>query len=173
MLKMNRRQILRTALKSGAGATVFMNLGQFRLFAGSESTYSARAVELVQRTNVIDMLAPLWISPSKTRTMLGNPDNFKAGDYAPYKESGISVFHIAIGTGGPDVYLETLKFLSATTLFWLAMTSGSNAWIRRRDWTGSKLPGKWESSWVCKTPNISGTWRMWTTSTGWDSECHS
>src|SRR6267378_6154180 len=44
IVKMNRRQILRTALKSGTGATVFMNFGHFRLFAGSESTYSARAV---------------------------------------------------------------------------------------------------------------------------------
>jgi membrane dipeptidase len=136
MQKLNRRQMLRTAVKSSAAATVFMNLGRFRLFAGNENMYSARAVELVQRTNVIDMLAPLWISPSKMRTMLGNPDNFKAEDYAPYKESGINVFHIAIGTGGPDVYLETLKFLSGYNTF----LARHDHWFERVD-TPSRLDG--------------------------------
>ena len=49
--------------------------------------------------------------------MLGNPENFTAADYAPYKQSGINVFHIAIGTGGPDAYLETLQFLSGYNTF--------------------------------------------------------
>ena len=67
--------------------------GRYLLFAGGPE-YSSRAVELVQRSNVIDMLAPLWISPSKTQKMLGNPENFKAEDFAPYKNSGINVFHM-------------------------------------------------------------------------------
>lgn len=92
------------------GAAMF-NRGRYMLFAG-EREYSGRAVNLVQRSTVIDMLAPLWISPSKTQKMLGNPDNFKDEEFAPYKDSGINVFHIAIGTGGQDAYLETLQFLS-------------------------------------------------------------
>jgi membrane dipeptidase len=63
------------------------------------------------------MLAPLWISPSRTMKMLGNPENFTADDYAPFKQSGINVFHIAIGTGGPEAYLETLQFLSGYNTF--------------------------------------------------------
>ena len=63
------------------------------------------------------MLAPLWISPTRMMKMLGNPENFTAEDYAPYKQSGINVFHIAIGTGGPDAYLETLQFLSGYNTF--------------------------------------------------------
>jgi len=66
--------------------------------------------------------------------MLGNPDNFKAEDYAPYKESGINVFHIAIGTGGPDVYLETLKFLSGYNTF----LARHDHWFERVD-TPSRL----------------------------------
>jgi membrane dipeptidase len=125
---MNRRQLLGTAVKAAAaaaagpmlaraaGATMF-NFGRYRLLSGAGQTYSARAIELVQRSTVIDMLAPLWISPSKTEKFLGNPETFTADDYAPYKQSGINVFHIAIGTGGPDAYLETLQFLSGYNNF--------------------------------------------------------
>src|SRR5215469_15128405 len=107
---MNRREFLRSSAGSAVVSTMMLNRGRYLLFGGGPE-YSSRAVELVQRSTVIDMLAPLWISPSKTQKMLGNPENFKAEDYAPYKNSGINVFHIAIGTGGPDAYLETLQFL--------------------------------------------------------------
>jgi membrane dipeptidase len=127
--------MLEKGLKASAGATVLLNLGRFRLFAG-EKTYSARAVELVQRTTVIDMLAPLWISPTKTRKMLENPENFKAEDYTPYKDSGINVFHIAIGTGGTDAYLETLKFLSGYDSF----LARHDQWFERVD-TPARLDG--------------------------------
>jgi membrane dipeptidase len=132
---MNRRKMLGTAVK-GAAAVMFapvltrasaggtflnrvplFNSGSYSLFANSDQTYSARAIELVQRSTVIDMLAPLWISPSRTMKMLGNPENFTADDYAPFKQSGINVFHIAIGTGGPEAYLETLQFLSGYNTF--------------------------------------------------------
>ncbi len=125
---MNRRNFLGKSVKGAAGAALFnfgpflnhgsfFNKGSYRLFAASKQTYSARAIDLVQRTTVIDMLAPLWISPSRMQKMLGNPDNFTADDYAPFQQSGITVFHIAIGTGGTDAYLETLQFLSGYNNF--------------------------------------------------------
>lgn len=130
---MNRRNALGLMAKGAAAALAapavartalgkaMINRGRYRLFAGAPE-YTGRALDLVQRTTVIDMLAPLWISPSLTMKILGNPENFKAADFAPFKESGISVFHIAIGTGGPDAYLETLQFLS-----------GYNSLIARHD----------------------------------------
>ena len=108
---MNRRKFLKSAASSSAVGVAMIHRGRYALFAGGPE-YSSRAVELVQRSTVIDMLAPLWISPSQTQKMLSNPENFKAEDFAPYKKSSINVFHIAIGTGGPDAYLETLQFLS-------------------------------------------------------------
>lgn len=133
---MNRRRMLKVGVKTGVAAAVYFNFGRYRLFAGTDKTYSARAVELVQRANVIDMLAPLWISPKTTMKMLGNPENFKAEDYAPYKQSGINVFHIAIGTGGPDVYLESLKFLSGYNSF----LARHDQWFERID-TPVRLDG--------------------------------
>jgi membrane dipeptidase len=125
---MNRRNFLEKSVKSAAGAAMlnfgpflngapFFNKGSYRLFANSDQAYSARAIDLVQRSTVIDMLAPLWISPTRMMKMLGNPDNFTADDYAPFKQSGINIFHIAIGTGGPEAYLETLQFLSGYNTF--------------------------------------------------------
>ena len=118
---MNRRQFVKAATANAVVGAAMINRGRYLLFAGLPE-YSRRAVDLVQRSNVIDMLAPLWISPSKTFKVLGNPENFKPEDFAPYKESGINVFHIAIGIGGPDAYLETLQFLS-----------GYNSLIARHD----------------------------------------
>ena len=132
---MNRRSFLKSAGGGVALGAAMVNRGRHLLFAGRPE-YSARAIELVERSTVIDMLAPLWISPGKTMKMLGNPDNFTAADYAPYKDSGINVFHIAIGTGGPDAYLETLKFLSGYDSF----LARHDAWFERVD-TPARLDG--------------------------------
>jgi membrane dipeptidase len=144
---MNRRKLLSAAARgfaAAAAAPVFgrlgaaaamVNRGRYRLF-GPASEYSKRAVDLVQRTTVIDMLAPLWISPSATLKMLGNPENFKDADFAPYRESGINVFHIAIGTGGPDAYLETLQFLSGYN----SLLARHEDWFERVD-TPARLDG--------------------------------
>jgi len=131
----NRRSFLKSAGGGVALGATMVNRGRHLLFAGRPE-YSARAIELVERSTVIDMLAPLWISPGKTMKMLGNPDNFTAADYAPYKDSGINVFHIAIGTGGPDAYLETLKFLSGYDSF----LARHDAWFARVE-TPSRLDG--------------------------------
>ena len=132
---MNRRNFLKSAAGSAAVGAAMVNRGRYPLFAGGPE-YSSRAVELVQRSTVIDMLSPLWISPSQTRKMLGNPENFKAEDYAPYKNSGINVFHIAIGTGGPDAYLETLQFLSGYN----NLLARHDAWFERVE-TAERLDG--------------------------------
>ena len=132
---MNRRNFLKSAAGRAAVGAAMVNRGRYLLFAGGPE-YSSRAVELVQRSTVIDMLAPLWISPGKTRKMLGNPENFKAEDLAPYKNSSINVFHIAIGTGGPDAYLETLQFLSGYN----SLIARHDAWFERVD-TPERLEG--------------------------------
>lgn len=132
---MNRRNFLKSAASRAVVGAAMVHRGRYLLFAGGPE-YSSRAVELVQRSTVIDMLAPLWISPSQTRKMLGNPETFKADDFAPYKNSGINVFHIAIGTGGPDAYLETLQFLSGYN----SLIARHDDWFERVD-TPERLDG--------------------------------
>jgi membrane dipeptidase len=112
---LSRRDLLkRTAVASvGALAAPMINRGRFRLFANSLTTYSARAIELIKQATVIDMLGVFAISPSKTLKWFSNPDNFTSADIQRFKDSGINVFHIAVGTGGREAYLSTLRFISS------------------------------------------------------------
>jgi membrane dipeptidase len=63
------------------------------------------------------MLSPLAISPFQSGKWLSDPSTFTAADFARYKNSSINVFHIAVGVGGPDAYLSTLKFFAAWNSF--------------------------------------------------------
>ncbi len=114
-----RRQAL-TALAS-AGIAAFgaplINRGRYRLFGASQREYSTRAVDLVRRTTVIDMLSPLTLDFPKFGRWMSDPAAFTAADLAPFKTSGINVFHIAVGTGGPNAYVQNLEFFVAWNSF--------------------------------------------------------
>ncbi len=114
-----RREILKLVAGAGMGAlgapvlgAPLINRGRFRLFAASPQEYSARAVELMGRSLVIDMLSPLVISPSKMRAMMSKPEDFGAAEIERFRGSGISVFHVAIGVGGQDAYTNVLRFIA-------------------------------------------------------------
>ena len=111
-----RRQILK-ATATGVALTAvapMLNLGRFRLFA-SAATYSARCVDLVEGSLVIDMLSPLTIN-SETQERWGpGGDGFSDDDRAEFRASGIDVFHTAFGIGGKtphDVYDNTLAYVA-------------------------------------------------------------
>ena len=112
--RITRRQLL----KSAAGASFsliappMINRGRFRMFGPSSKEYSARSVDLVKRSTVIDMLSPFTLDFPKGNKWFARPETFTAADLEPFKESGINVFHIGVGMGGPDAYLEVLKFFA-------------------------------------------------------------
>ena len=85
------------------------SFGSFEAFAAAPSRYSARAMKLVERSLVIDMLAVIVIDfrpEAYARTLT-------AEEEAMFRTSGITGFHNSIGTGGPQVVEETLMFLAA------------------------------------------------------------
>ncbi len=104
----------RRLLKGTAGAVALgvglpmLNLASFRVFAGA-AAYSMRAVDLVARSLVIDMLAPLKIDFSPEA--YSNP--LTEAQVAEFRSCGITGLHNSIGTGGPGVVEETLSFLAA------------------------------------------------------------
>ena len=106
---MTRREFLRASARVMAVAPM-VNRGRYRLFAQSARTYSARAIELVRRATVIDMLSPFSIG---SRPWLRNPASFTTADLQRFRDSGINVFHIATGVGGLDPYLNVLQFIAA------------------------------------------------------------
>jgi membrane dipeptidase len=103
-----RRRLLKGAAAAGL-AFPMLNFASFRVFADSETAYSARAVGLVERALVIDMLGVLKIDfePTAYSTPLSE------ADAAAFRASGITGFHNSIGTGGPAAVEETLSFLAA------------------------------------------------------------
>src|SRR6267154_2792113 len=112
MRRTSRREAVKSIAAAGAGilAAPFLNKGRYLLFAGSPAEYSSRAIELVGRTTVIDMLSPFAISPSRTMQLFGHPETFTSSDLEQFRSSGIRLFHIGIGNGGPDAYTESLQF---------------------------------------------------------------
>lgn len=111
---MNRRQALTTIAGSClvAGMAPMINRGRYRLFAQSAREYSARAIELVGRSLVIDMLSPLVLSQSRMRKLLSDPASLAPADIQRYKESGITVFHVAVGVGGREATLNVLRYVA-------------------------------------------------------------
>jgi membrane dipeptidase len=106
-----RRAVLKAVAGAGLGALAapMVNRGMFRLIAQSAQTYSARAIDLVRRAVVIDMLSPFKISAS---SWLSKPDTFTPADLQRFKDSSINVFHIGVGLGGTDAYTTTLRFIA-------------------------------------------------------------
>ena len=133
----------RAALKAAGTAAIapMINLGSFELFAQSKNNdkYSARAIQLVQQSTVMDLLNPFSLyaviaplaAPRGTvpRTWLNDPTTFSEASLVPFRESGINVYHIAVGTGGPNAYDETLRFLSQ----WNGFVAHHSDWFMRVD----------------------------------------
>src|SRR5579884_569203 len=137
-MRITRRDALKGAAL--AAAAPMINAGSFQLFAQSSQKYSARAVSLVQQATVIDMLNPFSLYATLAdlmpagpggppRTWFSDPTTFTQADLQPFRESGINVFHIAVGTGGPNAYDETLRFLSR----WDGFIAHHSDWLTRVD----------------------------------------
>jgi membrane dipeptidase len=135
---MNRRNMMKTAVGAGTAALIapMMNFASFQLFASTSTKYSDRAVGLVQRSTVIDMLNPLSLYAvlagfmgEKAPTWFTDPELFTEKDWERFKTSGFNVLHIAVGTGGPDAYAETLAFLAS----WNGFIARHSDWFLRVD----------------------------------------
>src|SRR5262249_27763233 len=111
-LKISRRTLFRsgTAAVVGSIATPFFNKRRYAIFSDAPVEYSARAIDLLGRSTVIDMLSPFAISPSRHTQLFAHPETFTPSDIEQFRSSGIRVFHIAIGNGGPDAYVDSLQF---------------------------------------------------------------
>ncbi len=103
-----RRNMLKKSI--GLGGIIlgmpFINLGQFQLFASTTKKYSRKAIDLVTESLVMDMLSPLSLDLTGVEKGIYNEKMDSSGDgltdqeIQDYRDSGINVFHIAVGTGG-------------------------------------------------------------------------
>jgi membrane dipeptidase len=111
---LNRRDFLRAGALAGAGlfAGPMINRGRFRLFADDGPVVSARAVELVGRSMVVDMLGLLTLDWPKLWTWQRDPAAFGPADLARLRASGVKVFHPAVEPNDPQPYEAALTWLS-------------------------------------------------------------
>ena len=108
-----RNMLKRTGLAAAAVLTVPMfNRGRFRLFANSAVEYSAKAIDLVARSTVIDMLSVMTLDVNKEAVWFKDPETFTVADTKPYFDSGINVFHQSVGLGGPNAYESALQYFA-------------------------------------------------------------
>lgn len=95
----------------------FISRGRFRLLAKSEAEYSAATLDLVQRSTVIDMLGLLTLDYKKWGGWVASADRFQTSDYQRLKDSGINIFHPAVGFTDGDVYQSSLADITGWNLF--------------------------------------------------------
>ncbi|MGA2742374.1 MAG: membrane dipeptidase [Bryobacteraceae bacterium] len=117
----SRRSILQSA--AAALAAPMINRGRFALFAQSETEYSARTVDLVRRCTVIDMLGLLTLDYEKLCAWEARPDRFPRADFLRLKDSGITVFHPAVGYTTGDIYAASLRDITGWNAFITAHNS--------------------------------------------------
>jgi membrane dipeptidase len=118
-IPMTRRNALKI-IAGGTGAVLsapMINMGRFQLFSASQETYSARAVSLIERSVVIDMLSPLSINSAVYSKWLQNPDTFTEEEWKRYQMSGINIFHPSFGIGGVNAYETVLRFFASWNSF--------------------------------------------------------
>jgi membrane dipeptidase len=107
----------RRSLKTMAGTLAALALPRidFGTAAAAEpnSQYSAKVLDLVQRSLIIDMLGPLKLDfrPEAYATPLTD------GEAAMFRSSGITAFHNSVGVGGASAYDDALQFIAAWSGF--------------------------------------------------------
>src|SRR6476646_8091741 len=103
---LTRRSILKgAAICLGAP---MINRGRYALFAQTDTEYSARTIDLVNTATVIDMLGLLTLNYQKMSSWQSAPARFRPADFRRLRDSGITVFHPAVGYIAGDIYAESL-----------------------------------------------------------------
>ncbi len=94
-----------------------INRGRFCLFAQGEAAYSARTLELVRGSTVIDMLGLLTLDFTKFSTWTARPESFRPADLERIKDSGITIFHPSVGYTTGDVYTSSSRYITELNAF--------------------------------------------------------
>lgn len=97
----------RSMLTAGVAAPFISS----RMVRGSTGRrYSIRAVDLVRRSTVIDMLSPIWLNADLTA--MGWKGRLPRKQLLDWKLSGINAINHAVGLGGPDAYESVLAWIA-------------------------------------------------------------
>lgn len=111
IINRKRRSLMKSTVALAVSSSVLpmVNFDRYQVFADSGPRYSGRAIELVQRSLVIDMLGAINLDsrPEAYALPISEPE------IEMFRASGITVFHDAMGLGGPEAVERVLTFLAA------------------------------------------------------------
>lgn len=107
----SRRSLLRGA--AFAVTAPLINRGRFALYGQSDLVYSALTLDLVRASTVIDMLGLLTLDFTKLTAWRAQPGKFRTSDFQRLKDSGITVFHPAVGYTDGDVYASSMRDITS------------------------------------------------------------
>jgi membrane dipeptidase len=140
-----KRRTRRDAIRALAGAMAALSApsvrrGRYRIFGGP-TEYSARCLEIMGRSTVVDLLSPLTIG-STALEWASEPGSFGDREFAPYRTSGINAIHQSVGFEGPESFGAVTSYLAAYT----ALVAGAGRYFLRvddtRDFARAKRGGK-------------------------------
>lgn len=106
-MKLSRRKFISGATTT-ALAFPMINMGAFKVFASDEKTYSAKAIDLINTTQVVDMLSIMApFGPMMLSAFGKNPkqdDSMRVTEEQVQRllSCGIDVFHPAVGVGADE-----------------------------------------------------------------------
>jgi membrane dipeptidase len=113
-LRITRRRTLQAM--AGAVAALALPEGYAAQTAAAQDAknkYSSKVLDLVQRSLVIDMLAPLKLDFRPEAYALPLTDS----EAAMFRSCGITGFHNSVGVGGASAYDDALEFIAAWSGF--------------------------------------------------------
>ena len=111
-----RRSILKKTALAGGGLMFapMINLNSYQLFASTTHSYSKKAIDLVGEALVIDMLSLFDMTKLFTAAETGKDAfQFTKAELEHIKNSGINIFHPAVGIGGPTAHEDALQFMAS------------------------------------------------------------
>ncbi len=119
-----------------------LNRGRFALFAQSDTEYSALTIDLVHSSTVIDMLGLLTLDFTKLSAWRAKPASFHDADFQKLKDSGITIFHPAVGYTEGDIYASSLRDITGWNAFIAAHSDHFLRVDRIADLNNAKALGK-------------------------------
>ncbi len=111
----SRRSLLKTSALAVAAPLLCRD--RFSAFGNVPTGYTARAIDLVGRSTVIDMLGLLTLDYRKMSRWETEPACFGEIDFRRLKDSGITVFHPAVGYVAGDIYAASWKDIAGWNSF--------------------------------------------------------
>jgi membrane dipeptidase len=112
-LYLTRRRTLQAMAGALAAFALPLDAAQTAAAQDPKNKYSSKVLDLVQRSLVIDMLAPLKLDFRPEAYALPLTDS----EAAMFRTCGITGFHNSVGVGGASAYEDALEFIAAWSGF--------------------------------------------------------